>query len=99
MGVEYRHYIVVNEPTWHPQRDTAARVETVLRQWALVQDVEEIVSLDPLAGHGDLTDASTLVDPGPGMALVYAGVQGEPVARIAGASLYDSSAESRYTMR
>ena len=35
MGVEYRHYLVVNDPEWRPEPDTASRVEEVLRSWGL----------------------------------------------------------------
>ena len=98
MGVEYRHFLVVNEPDWGPQPDTAARVESVLRDWSVVDGLEKVINL-ALGANNEMKDASTAALPGPGLAFIYSGVHGLPVARIAGASMYDEvEPAERYIM-
>ena len=84
MGIEYRHFLVVNEPDWRPQPDTAARVESVLRDWSVVDRIEKVINL-ALGANNEVIDTSTADLPGPGLAFIYSGVQGLPVERIAGA--------------
>jgi hypothetical protein len=99
MGVEYRHYLVVNDAAWMPEPDTAARVEKVLREWSLVDKLEKVIDLTNGQQKGVQKVPSTEA-PGHGLALIFAGVEGAPVARIAGPSLYDSVSDAdRYTMR
>jgi hypothetical protein len=98
MGIEYRHFIVVNESAWRPESDTAARVEAVFRQWSLVEQLKKVVDLS-LGSNNKLLEALPATLPGPGLAFVYAGIEGEPVQRIAGPSAYeDVNASDRYTM-
>ncbi|NVM74783.1 hypothetical protein FHW83_000543 [Duganella sp. SG902] len=100
MGVEYRHFLIVDDPAWTPHADTAARVDAVLRRWLLVDKVEQC--LDLTGGALNPIDAADLssIKAGAGVAVVYAGIAGEPVMRIAGASLYnDIDPRDRYTMR
>ncbi|MBI3713793.1 MAG: hypothetical protein HY253_12655 [Burkholderiales bacterium] len=94
MGVEYRHFIVVNDTEWKSQNDTFARVDAVLKQWSLVERLEKVVDLR-LALEISLADSSPALD----LAFVYAGVSGNVVERIAGPSAYKDVTDSdRYTM-
>lgn len=98
MGIEYRHFLVVNEPDWRPQPDTAARVESVLRDWSVVDRIEKVINL-ALGANNEVIDTSTAELPGPGLAFIYSGVQGLPVERIAGASMYgEVKPDERYIM-
>lgn len=94
MGVEYRHFIVVNDTGWAQQSDTVARVDAVLKQWSLVQRLNKVVDLR-LASEISQADASPVLD----LAFVYAGVSGNVVERIAGPSAYEEvTGSDRYTM-
>jgi hypothetical protein len=98
MGVEYRHYLVVNDPAWQPEADTASRVEAVLRSWGLAANPVEAVDLT--GGRAkELPTATMAAEPGAGVGVVYAGVQGEAVARIAGHSHYGAADQDRYLMK
>jgi hypothetical protein len=100
MGIEYRHYLVVNEADWCPKPDTAARVDSVIREWSIVDELEKVVNLALGANNTELEDMSITVPPGPGLAFVYSGVKGASVDRIAGASIYDDvTTAERYTMK
>ena len=70
----------------------------MLREWGLVHGLKKAVDLT-LGTNQELAGATTSVNPGAGVAFVYAGVKGQSVARIAGASLNDVPTEERYTMR
>jgi len=83
MGVEYTHYLVVNDPVWKPETDTAARVDAVLRRWALVDQLKRTVDLTG-GGHKPIAADVTSAKIGAGVDFIYAGVKGAPVARIAG---------------
>ncbi|MDR3404267.1 MAG: hypothetical protein P4L99_17345 [Chthoniobacter sp.] len=99
MGVEYRHYLVVNDPDWRPEPDTAARVEKVLRSWALATRLARAVDLTG-GGSRELPAASTSTLPGPGVAFVYEDIQGSAIARVAGPSLHDGvDDDERYLMK
>ncbi len=98
MGVEYRHFLVVNEANWRQQPDTAARVDRVLREWQIVDTLNKVVNLAPGANHAEL-NANINQPLGHGTAFEYAGVTGAAVQRIAGDSHYpDITVEDRYTM-
>jgi len=98
MGVEYRHFLVVNDPDWRPRVDTVSRVEQVLRTWGLATRLEKAVDLT--AGlNEELTGESIANVPDGGIAYVYQGVQGAAVAKIAGPSEYGVGDDERYTMR
>ncbi len=98
MGVEYRHFLVVNDATWLPNPDTMPRVEAVLRIWSLVEDLNKAFDLsDGRAKEIDYAHAKG--DPGHGIALLFDGISGLPVANIAGPSFYDGILDAeRYTM-
>jgi hypothetical protein len=97
MGVEYRHFLVVNDPNWRPENDTALRIDDILRQWLLADRLRRIVDLST-GNDMERVGSNGLVDPGRGLAFRYAGVDGSAVARIAGPSLYDADPDHRYTM-
>lgn len=99
MGVEYRHLLVVDDAQWRHQSDTAARVEAVLRDWSLIEGVEDIIDLSasPEAPGGKQASAAS---PGPGVAVVYPGASGPAIETIAGPSLYpDITPADRYVQR
>ena len=96
MGVEYRHFLVVDDAHWRPLNDTVARVEAVLREWRLVDKIEQIVDLAPGADRC-LRSEKSCQTPGPGVEISYAGVDGAMVDVLAGPSHYpDISASERY---
>ncbi len=97
MGVEYRHFLVINDPSWRPQADTAARVEAVLRQWGLGERPCRAIEL----ATGETLEAPDAAarDPGPGIALDYDRVEGAPVERLAGPSRSDADVAERYIDR
>src|SRR5262249_7214197 len=64
MGIEYRHFLVVDDAEWRPQSDTAARVEAVLRKWSLVDRPKEVVDLSRGANK-QIDGDTTSVPPGP----------------------------------
>ncbi|NRR34109.1 hypothetical protein HSX11_28425 [Oxalobacteraceae bacterium] len=99
MGVEYRHFLVVDDAQWRPQSDTAARVEAVLRDWSLIGEVEHIEDLSaPQKRHTGSSNSAA--SPGPGVAIVYSGGAGAAVETVAGPSLYaDITAADRYIKR
>ena len=86
MAVEYRHFIVVNDPDWLPQSDTLLRVDEVLRKWSLVAGKPSVFDLSDMTKK---TDREVPVnEPSAGAALIYHGAAGEEVEQIAGASLF-----------
>jgi hypothetical protein len=89
VGVEYRHFLVVNDASWRPQADTVARVEAELRKWGVVREVKEVVDLS-LGAENRLIDISSTASPGPGIAVIYSGIDGPLVERVAGPSAYES---------
>jgi hypothetical protein len=96
MGVEYRHFMVVDDAYWRPQSDTAARVEAVLRDWSLIDQVEHIVDL-PASEEKPGETSNSAASPGPGVAVVYAGATGPAVEAITGPSLFaDITSGDRY---
>lgn len=97
MGVEYRHFLVADDPRWLPAPDTASRVEKVLREWSLVEVLERVIDLTD-GRNCEIPGATTSGHPGHGRAFLFAGIQGEPVARIAGPSWHDGMDDAdRYT--
>ena len=97
MGVEYRHFIVIDDASWRPESDTVERVEKVLRHWSLIDKTLDITNLTPTVEGSVRADTKS---PGRGLAIVYDGVNGSAVESIAGASAYkDVSACDRYLMR
>jgi hypothetical protein len=96
VGVEYRHFLVVNDTAWHPQSDTAARVEAVLRQWSLADRPKQIINL--AEGCNDRMEGATeSIVPGPGVAFLYSGTQGLQVQRLAGPSFHEGDPAEGYT--
>lgn len=99
MGVEYRHFMVVDDALWRPQGDTAARVEAALRQWSVIGKVENIVDL-PVDQDSRTGASNTPAAPGPGVAIVYAGAHGPAIETFAGPSAYaDITPNDRYLKR
>jgi hypothetical protein len=88
MSVEYRHFLVVNEPNWVPKENTAMKVERVLHQWGLLKDITNAVDLS-FGAYKELNQATTSINPGAGVAFAYSRVEGESVERIAGPSFYE----------
>jgi hypothetical protein len=98
MGVEYCHYLVTAEPDWLPQPDTLNRILEVLRSWDLLVDEPEVFDLT--GGHTRAIPAIPATPPGPGIAVVYPGVEGAAAAALVGPSYYDSiDEEQRYIQR
>ncbi|MES2162556.1 MAG: hypothetical protein V4476_15460 [Pseudomonadota bacterium] len=99
MGVEYRHFMVVDDAHWRPQSDTAARVEAVLREWSLIDGAGHTIDL--AASEENRSDTSnSAASPGPGVAIVYPGATGPAIETLAGPSLYaDIAPDDRYLMR
>jgi len=99
MGVEYRHFIVVNDAKWFPQPDTLSQVERVLRDWSLVDKIKKAVDLSGGRVRA-IPHERRNTDPGHGLAVVFYGVEGAPVPRIAGPSHYDQIADAeRYIQK
>lgn len=94
MGVEYRHFLVVDDAGWSPRPDTLARVDAVLRRWALADRIEKVVDL----ADGKALPPAVPREPGRGVVVVYGGVEGPAVAAVAGASQCGAGDEDRYTM-
>lgn len=83
MGVEYRHFLAVDDAAWLPQPDTMARVEAVLRAWTLVGRVRKVVDLRSGIKVA-FEEPVPVVAPGPGKAVFYDGVEGAAVGRLLG---------------
>jgi len=99
MGVEYRHFLVVDDAHWRPQADTAARVEAALRDWSLIAGLAHIVDL-PACDENQREASNSAAASGPGVAIVYPGATGIAVEKIAGPSAYaDITSNDRYLMR
>jgi len=97
MGVEYRHFLVVDDENWHPEPDTFERVNEVLKSWGLHGKLLEVVDL---AGGKPRTTSDSTVPKGlAGKAFRIEGQDGAVVARLAGPSLYDCEDEDRYLMQ
>jgi hypothetical protein len=109
MGVEYCHTLVVQDPSWQPRPDTAARVDQVLRQWSLVSVDPEIYDLSetreyemkpPQERRRLYARPVPVAPPGPGLALVYPDSAGPVIERIFGPSYYpEVSTDERYLYR
>jgi len=97
VGVEYRHFLVDSDTAWHPQSDTAARVEAVLRIGSLGDRPKQIVNLADEC-NDEIEGATESIVPGAGVAFVYTGTQGLQVQRLAGPCLYDIDPTEGYTM-
>ncbi|HEX7864364.1 MAG TPA: hypothetical protein VF555_05420 [Variovorax sp.] len=39
MGIEYRHFLVVDDADWRPRADTAARVAKLLADWSIGMEI------------------------------------------------------------
>lgn len=97
MGIEYRHFLVVDDARWKPQADTVSRVEQVLRAWSLGDRPDKVIDL--VRGEQLSTETSTTSAPGRGIAATYGGVDGAAVEKLAGPSYYpDLNAADRYIM-
>ncbi|RUR65448.1 hypothetical protein EJP67_00075 [Variovorax guangxiensis] len=97
MGIEYRHFLVVDDANWRPSADTAARVAKLLAEWSIGTELVEAVDLSRRE-NVSFEEAGALAASGPGVALRYRGVKAAPVAALAGPSNYASVRPSdRYT--
>lgn len=98
MGVEYRHFLVVDDAAWRPQSDTAARVAKVLGDWSIGTELAKAVDLSQGRSVSP-EEAQVLATTGPGIAFRYRGADGAPVAALAGPSSHDDMEPAdRYTM-
>lgn len=98
MGIEYRHFLVVDDARWRPQGDTASRVEQVLRAWSLGDRPDTVIDLT--RGEQLSTEPATVAAQGRGIAVVYGGVDGTAVEKLAGPSYYSEvRTVDRYIMR
>ncbi|WP_332856252.1 hypothetical protein [Duganella sp. S19_KUP01_CR8] len=99
MGVEYRHFMVVDDADWRPQSDTAARVEAVLRDWSLIDGAEHTIDFSASQEKRG-GSSNSAASPGPGVAVVYPGATGAAIEVVAGPSLFaDMASDDRYLMR
>ncbi|WP_426339451.1 hypothetical protein ACN9MZ_24530 [Pseudoduganella sp. S-14] len=94
MGVEYRHFFVVDQENWHPEQDTFERVNKVLGSWGLNDKLLEIVDLT--AGKQSRTTDASIPKGLAGKVFKFEGPSGGTVARLAGPSLHDCEDEERY---
>jgi len=99
MGVEYVHTLVVKDPDWLPQPDTAARIDAVLRHWLLVSVDPEVYDLSKTREYEMKRDDERrrlyarpvpVAAPGQGLVLLYPEVMGPMVERVFGPSYYPS---------
>ena len=89
MGVEYRHFLVVNDKDWLPAADTLARVDAVLYKWSLINTPTMVFDLSTMKESSEKTIPGFMPDAG--QAVVYGdGASGKPVADIAGRCYYDT---------
>lgn len=96
MGVEYQHFLAVNEPDWLPAPDTLGRVEAVLRQWSLAGPLQRVVDLSDRRTQTLAAPERRHQEAGPGLVAVYEGISGAAAERIAGPSIYVAMPEERY---
>jgi hypothetical protein len=104
MGVEYQHYLTVEDLLWRPQRDTAVRVDAVLRKWNLVHELASVVTLDPeTLGEGVDADQAFQMDPGNGLLFDWMTEETDSsdIARVTGESIFGDAVpeDSRYIQR
>ncbi|PXX33710.1 hypothetical protein [Undibacterium pigrum] len=89
MGVEYRHFVVVNDKDWLPAVDTLARVDAVLYKWSLIDKPTMVFDLSTMKESSEKSIPNSM--PGAGQVLVYDEVaNGKPVVNIAGRCYYDT---------
>lgn len=91
MGVEYRHFLAVNDKDWLPAVDTLARVDAVLNKWSLINQPTMVFDLSTMKESSEKTIPSFM--PGAGQAVVYDDAKGKPVTDIAGPCYYDTVKE------
>src|SRR6202008_1062612 len=94
MGIEYRHFFVVDQDSWHPAPETLERVNEVLGSWGLNDKLLEIVDLE--GGKSVRTDDASIPNGLAGKVFKFEGPAGGVVAHLAGPSAYDCDDEDRY---
>jgi hypothetical protein len=104
MGVEYQHYLAVEDLLWRPQRDTAIRVDAVLRKWNLVHGLTSAVTLDPdTRGEQINIDQALQIDPGNGLLFDWMTEETDSsgIARVTGGSIFGDAVpeDSRFIQR
>ncbi|MEO8395238.1 MAG: hypothetical protein ABI700_19730 [Chloroflexota bacterium] len=94
MGVEYRHFLVVDDPYWLPKPETLLRVHEVLSEWSLCPNPPQLYDLSE--GHIRQIDGAItgIQPPEPGIAAVYPFQSGAEIAKILGASVYSEISDN-----
>ena len=100
MGVEYKHFLIPNDPSFVPEKHIIEKIDKVLNKWNLRTGIPKVY---------DLTNGiNTIVvapldglDFGQGLAIEYPGVEGDVVNKIMGESYYhgEASEANRYIER
>lgn len=92
MGVEYRHFLVVDDKDRLPAMVTLARVDAILRQWSQIKEPTTVFYLLTMKESSYKRIPAFM--PGAGQALVYDdAAKGKPVENIAGQCYYDTVEE------
>lgn len=97
MGVEYKHFLIPANPSFVPTNDAIKKVDEVLAKWNLKTGSPKIYNLRN-AENTIVTAPLDSLDFGQGLAIEYAGVDGDMAGKIMGDSYYkdEISNEDRY---
>jgi len=100
MGVEYKHFLISNNPSFVPTKDVIKKIDDVLRKWNLKTGIPKVYDLTNGANTIVLDPLDSLVF-GQGLAVEYPGVEGIAASKIMGKSYYydETSDEDRYIER
>jgi hypothetical protein len=79
--VEFCHSLVVDDPSWRPSPDTAARVMSVMMKWGLVESLTCAVDLTP-GNFRKIEPADISCETGHGMAFFFRPGKAPAVAQV-----------------
>ncbi len=97
MGVEYKHFLIPENPLFVPEKDVIIKVDEVLSKWNLKISNPKVYNLK----NGEntiVTEPLESLDFGQGLAIEYSGIEGLAAGKIMGDSYYQDevSDEDRY---
>jgi len=100
MGVEYKHFLISQDPSFIPGNDVIIRIDDVLSRWNLKKGDPKIYDLSN-GINKIVTDPLDSLIFGQGLAIEYPGIEGVVASNIMGRSYYDNevSVDERYIER
>jgi hypothetical protein len=100
MGVEYKHFLIPTNPSFVPAKDVIKKMDAVLSKWNLKTTNPKVYNLAN-GNNSIVTEPLDILDFGQGLAIEYAGIEGETASKIMGESYYkdEVSNDDRYIER